>query len=148
MALGGSAAAPGVLPPPHVPDQDQHHHHRDADDPEILHPALVVAEQVGQEDEDGDPGADAPLLARLAVPAPVLGALVLDGVVTDADDALFTTGLVDPLGLAHALLLDGTRRPARPAGSRARSFWQAPAPDTGRGGVPTARWRPREGCDP
>src|SRR5215210_5020029 len=107
----GSAAAPGVLPAADVPQQDQHHDQRDAADPEVLHPALVFAEEVAQQDQDGDPGADAPRPAGLAVPAPVLGPLVLDGVVTDADDALFTTGLVDPLRLAHALLLAGARRP-------------------------------------
>ena len=40
-------------------------------------------------------------LAHLAVPAPLLGPLVLDGVRVGTDDALFATRLVDPLRVTH-----------------------------------------------
>ena len=73
------------------------------------------------------------------------------GCVTDADDGLFATGLVDPLRLAHALLLAGARdrrrgaacpRPARVASTDILAG-TGPAPARWRGdGAP----RGREGC--
>ena len=53
-------------------------------------------------DDRDDRQAAAPL-ARLAVPAPLLGALVLDGVLAGADDALFATWLLFTQALAVAL---------------------------------------------
>ena len=46
--------------------------------------------------------ADPALLAGLAVPAPVLGAFVLDGVRPGPDDGFLATRLVDPLRVTHA----------------------------------------------
>ena len=58
----------------------------------------VVADQVGQREQDGDPGADPAGPAGLAVPAPLLGALVLDRVRSRHGRRPPRGWLVDPLG--------------------------------------------------
>ena len=110
--------------------QDQHQERGDADQPDVLELALVVAEHAWQQDSDRDTSPAAPL-AGLAVPAPLLGALVLDGVRVGTDDALFATRLVDPLRVTHASAFWQDARPQAPREVRAVSPVMAVGEDAG-----------------
>lgn len=65
------SAAPGASGPEAVAHEVEDEQRGDADDPKVLDPAFVGADELGQQDDDGDPTGDAAGAWEVAVPPPL-----------------------------------------------------------------------------